>query len=65
MADKTEMWVMVKCRDKRIICDWGLDTAWSATQLGFQEALRKAMEYKESEEKMWSNMEYMIDGGEW
>jgi len=60
-----EQWIMVMNRDKRIICDWGMEVAFSATELGFSEALQKALDFKKENENKWSNMEYKIDGGEW
>jgi len=64
MSEKKEQWIMVMNRLKGE-GEFGLDTAYSVTHLGAKEAMRRAQEKMEHGVKMFSNLEFRLQGGEW
>jgi len=58
-------WIMVMNRHKTMDKEFGMEMSFSITKLGVKEAVEKAIEFKEASEKLYSNLEYKIQGGRW
>jgi len=64
MSEKKHQWIMVMNRLKGE-GEFGLGTAYSVTQLGAEEAMRRAQKEMDYGAKTFRNLEFRLQGGEW
>jgi hypothetical protein len=58
-------WIMVMNRLRGKDEPWGLDTAYSVTELGAKEAMQRALDKMETYATRWPTLECRLQGGEW
>ena len=64
-APSKEQWIMVMNRLRGKDEPWGLDTAYSVTELGAKEAMQRALDKMETYATRWPMLECRLQGGEW
>ena len=62
---KREPYIMVMIRNKDIPdSEWGMEVAYSVEYHGIAEALRKAQEFVDNRSRLFTNIEFKLEGGE-
>lgn len=64
-AETEGQWIMVMNRLRGKDEPWGLDTAYSVTELGAEEAMQRALDKMETYATRWPTLECRLQGGEW
>jgi hypothetical protein len=63
---KKQQWIMVMNRNKHIPDrEWGMEVSYSIDHLGVVEAMRKAQEFIDARSRLFTNVEFKLEGGEW
>ena len=45
--------------------EWGMEISYSIDHLGVVEAMRKAQEFIDERARLFTNVEFKLEGGEW
>ena len=57
---------MVMNRNKHIPDrEWGMEISYSIDHHGVEEAMRKAQEFIDERARLYTNVEFKLQGGEW
>ena len=63
---KKQQWIMVMNRNNQIPDrEWGMEVSYSIDHLGVVEAMRKAQEFIDERARLFTNVEFKLEGGEW
>ena len=67
MSEKNkQQWIMVMNRNKHIPDrEWGMEISYSIDHHGVEEAMRKAQEFIDERARLYTNVEFKLQGGEW
>jgi len=67
MVAKKEQFIMVMIRNTDMVPpdEWGMTVSYSIDHHGIVEAMRKAQEYIEENSRLFKNIEFKLQGGEW
>tara|TARA_R100000654_G_scaffold1209_5_gene4442 strand:+ start:1145 stop:1351 length:207 start_codon:yes stop_codon:yes gene_type:complete len=68
MAEKKKqqyIMVMIRNTDMVPLGEWGMTVGYSIDYLGVVEAMRKAQEFIEENSRLYKNIAYKLQGGEW
>lgn len=65
MQREKQQWIMVMHKLRGKDNEYGMEIAYSITQLGAEEALRRAQNTLEHKAAMFRNLQYKLQGGEW
>jgi len=61
-----QQWLMVMNRNKHMLDrDWGMEVSFSIDHHGVVEAMRMAQEFIANQSRLFTNVEFKIEGGEW
>jgi len=64
--EKKDQWIMVMVRNKLIPDrEWGMEIAYSINSHGIEQAMREAQEHIDARSRLFTNVEYKMEGGEW
>ena len=64
---KKQQYIMVMIRNTDMVPlgEWGMTVSYSIDHLGVVEAMRKAQEFIEERARLFTNVEFKLEGGEW
>ena len=65
MEKEKEQWIMVMHKLRGKDTEYGMEIAYSITQLGAEEAMRRAQNTMEHNAAIFKNLRYKLQGGEW
>lgn len=65
MEKEKQQWIMVMNKHRGIDQEYGLEIAYSITQLGAEEAMRRAQNMMERNAALFKDLQYKLQGGEW
>ena len=64
---KKQQYIMVMIRNTDMVPlgEWGMTVSYSIDCLGVVEAMRKAQEFIDERARLFTNVEFKLEGGEW
>ena len=63
---KKQQWIMVMLRNTHLPDrEWGMEVSYAIDHHGGVEAMRKAQEFIDARSRLFTNVEFKLQGGEW